>query len=156
MATEIERKFLVDHAVWHQLPKPEGTLYRQGYLSSDARKTIRVRVSAEDAYLTVKGESMGISRTEIECAIPRETAVELLSTFTDAQVEQVRYVIPVAEHHWEVDVFGGANAGLIVAEIELGHEDEAFEKPDWVAEEVSDDARYYNANLSVHPYQNWK
>ncbi|RZL19635.1 MAG: CYTH domain-containing protein [Pedobacter sp.] len=155
MATEIERKFLVDQALWQQLSRPEGKHYRQGYLSTDARKTIRVRISADEAFLTVKGASTGISRTEIECGIPRETAMELLSEFVDAQVEKVRYVIPFAGHHWEVDEFIGDNAGLVVAEIELSHEDETFEKPEWVKEEVSDDERYYNASLAVKPYRNW-
>lgn len=155
MAIEIERKFLVDKDKWAALSKPPGKPIRQGYLSSEPEKTIRIRIKGEEAYLTIKGKTEGFSRTEIECKIPVKEASEMLQHFADAVIDKERYEIPYRKHIWEVDVFHGKNEGLIVAEIELKDEDEVFDKPGWVAEEVTNDLRYYNSNLSLHPFSEW-
>lgn len=156
MATEIERKFLVDRDKWRAVEKPEGTLYRQGYLTSGNHPAIRVRVADKKAYITLKGRNEGISRKEFEYEIPVAEAVEILDNFALSEVEKVRYRIYHQDKLWEVDEFRGANTGLILAEIELQHEKEMFTFPDWITEEVSNDTRYYNSNLSVNPYNSWK
>jgi len=155
MAIEIERKFLVDGDLWASLGKPAGKLFKQGYILSDDKRTVRVRVTDEAAYLTLKGSTTGISRSEYEYTIPIGDGNEILAGLTISAIEKMRYFIPFGNHLWEVDVFSGDNEGLIVAEIELSSEDEAFEKPEWVTNEVSDDHRYSNASLSVSPYKDW-
>ncbi|MES2266296.1 MAG: CYTH domain-containing protein [Bacteroidota bacterium] len=155
MPTEIERKFLVDHTKWDQLKKPDGKLYKQGYILSEEKRTVRIRVTDTAAYITLKGASTGISRSEYEYSIPVDEGIEILQNFAISSIEKIRYNINYLGHLWEVDVFSGVNHGLIVAEIELDSEDEAFEKPDWIGGEVSHDSRYTNASLSVHPYKDW-
>ena len=155
MGVEIERKFLVDHQLWKQVKKPKGTHFRQGYLLDDERRTVRIRVTDKQAYITLKGAAKGISRPEFEYKIPTKDAVELLKAFSAPEVEKIRYRIRYGGKLWEVDEFKGANAGLIVAEIELKEENETFKKPAWVAGEVSDNERYYNSNLSTHPFKKW-
>jgi len=156
MATEIERKFLVDKKKWQIAEKPGGTLYRQGYLTNSAHPTIRVRVAGQNAYITLKGRNEGISRKEFEYQVPVAEAIEMLDNFALSEVDKVRYRIYHEGKLWEVDEFKGSNAGLILAEIELEQEDEAFSLPNWILEEVSGDVRYYNSNLSVKPYNSWK
>ncbi|HEY8928754.1 MAG TPA: CYTH domain-containing protein [Mucilaginibacter sp.] len=153
---EIERKFLVDAEKWQQADKPGGVLYRQGYLMSENNCTIRVRVAGEKAFMTIKGASSGISRAEYEYEIPVADATEMLDNLVASEISKTRYAINFENKLWEVDVFLGDNAGLIVAEIELQSENEAFTKPTWITEEVSGDLRYYNSKLSVDPYKNWK
>ncbi|AMR32180.1 adenylate cyclase [Mucilaginibacter sp. PAMC 26640] len=155
MAVEIERKFLVDMIQWEALNKPAGTVFKQGYIYSDEKRTVRIRVTDKAAYLTLKGSTTGISRSEFEYTIPIEDGNEILSTLTVSAIEKVRYEINYAGKLWEVDVFSGDNQGLIIAEIELESEEENFDKPEWVLAEVSDDSRYSNASLSVTPYQHW-
>ena len=155
MGIEIERKFLVDHEKWNQVAKPAGTYFRQGYLLNENNRTLRVRVADTRAFITIKGGTSGISRKEFEYEIPPADGIELLNNFAISQVEKTRYCIDFAGKLWEIDEFYGDNAGLITAEIELKHEDEAFELPEWVAVEVSMDARYYNSNLSVNPFNTW-
>lgn len=155
MGLEIERKFLVDKGKWDQTPKHSGTFYRQGYISVDPLKTIRVRLGGDKAFFTIKGMNTGMVRSEYEYTIPVADAVQLLNEFGVAELTKTRYLFPYQGHTWEVDEFHGANAGLIVAEIELRSEEEAFARPEWVAEEVTNDARYYNANLCTHPYTAW-
>ncbi|MBD1366436.1 CYTH domain-containing protein [Mucilaginibacter sp. ZT4R22] len=155
MAIEIERKFLVNHAKWNMLVKPAGKLFKQGYILSDDKRTVRIRVTDEAAYLTLKGSTTGISRSEYEYTIPIADGNEILNGLTVSSIEKIRYEIEFAGNTWEVDIFSGDNDGLIVAEIELEHEEQAFEKPDWVAAEVTDDYRYTNASLSVNPYKDW-
>ncbi|MEB0263591.1 MULTISPECIES: CYTH domain-containing protein [unclassified Mucilaginibacter] len=155
MPTEIERKFLIDHAKWEKVIKPNGKLYKQGYILSEEKRTVRIRVTDTVAYITLKGASTGISRSEYEYTIPVIEGNEILQNFATSYIEKIRYDINYAGHLWEVDVFRGVNNGLIVAEIELNSEDEQFEKPDWVGEEVSHDGRYTNASLSVNPYKVW-
>ena len=155
MGVEIERKFLVDGDAWRTLG--QATLLRQGYLSTDAARTVRVRIDGEQAFLTIKGKSVGASRGEWEYPIPVNEAAELLDGLCQQPlVEKVRRRIAIGPHTWEVDEFLGANAGLVVAEIELASEDEAFEKPDWLGREVTGDARYFNSNLIRQPYSQWK
>ena len=155
MPVEIERKFLVDHARWQELPRPAGIMYRQGYLNDTPGKTIRVRLAGDKAYLTIKGPTVKASRSEFEYEIPQEDAKEMMALFTPVQVEKVRYRILFNQKTWEVDVFGGENEGLILAEIELSQADESFELPSWAGLEVTDDARYYNSALALNPYKHW-
>ncbi|MFP5390615.1 MAG: CYTH domain-containing protein [Gammaproteobacteria bacterium] len=154
MGVEIERKFLLKGDGWRQLGQP--VLLRQGYLSSQADRVVRVRIEGEGAMLTIKGRSSGATRGEWEYPIPLADAAELLDGLCEQPlIEKYRRRIEFAGHVWEVDEFLGANAGLAFAEIELGAEDEAFDKPDWIGEEVTHDARYYNSSLIKHPFSSW-
>lgn len=155
MGLEIEKKFLVDQEQWNNLDKPEGAQYRQGYLLTDPHKTIRVRQTPDKGFLTIKGLNVGAARPEYEYEIPHEEAGELLDRFVQAELSKIRYNIVFDKHTWEVDVFSGANEGLIVAEIELEAEDEQFALPGWIGAEVTGQEQYYNANLSMHPFKNW-
>lgn len=155
MGVEIERKFLVEGDAWRTLG--EATLLRQGYLSLEPTRTVRVRIDGERAFLTIKGKSVGASRGEWEYPIPVPDAAELLDTLCQQPlVEKVRHRIASGPHTWEVDEFLGANAGLVVAEIELSSEDEPFAQPDWIGREVTGDPRYFNSRLISHPYSQWK
>ncbi|WP_316734862.1 CYTH domain-containing protein [Pedobacter aquatilis] len=156
MGKEIERKFLINLIEWDKLEKPAGKHLRQGYILTDPNKTIRVRISNDKAWLTIKGISIGATRLEYEYEIPTEEAKELLDNFSEAELEKIRYEIAYKEKLWEIDVFSGNNSGLIVAEIELETEDEIFELPDWVAEEVTQEQKYFNSNLTKYPFKDWK
>ncbi|MBK1830747.1 CYTH domain-containing protein [Verrucomicrobiaceae bacterium R5-34] len=151
MATEIERKFLL-HG---EFPRENGVEMVQGYLCKDIDRTVRIRLEGERAVLTIKGRTSGISRPEYEYEIPADEAQELLGMAVGPLVEKTRYYHRRGGHVWEIDVFKGDNAGLAVAEIELGSEDEPFEKPAWVGNEVSGDSRYANSALSVRPFTQW-
>ncbi|MGL5082134.1 MAG: CYTH domain-containing protein [Microcoleaceae cyanobacterium] len=154
MATEIERKFLVKGDRWRSLT--QGILYRQGYLPTQEQCTVRVRVVGQQAYLTIKGPTVGRSRAEFEYEIPVTDAEELLETLcVQPLIEKKRYKITNAGFIWEVDEFSGENQGLIIAEIELKAENQAFEKPDWIGEEVTHDSRYFNSSLVNYPYRQW-
>jgi adenylate cyclase len=154
MATEIERKFLVNGDEWRSLST--GTLYRQGYLSTKKSCTVRVRLAGEQGYLTIKGLTEGFSRPEYEYAIPAEDAQEMLDNLCDRPlIEKTRYKIEAAGLIWEVDEFAGENQGLIIAEVELTDANQTLELPSWIGKEVSDDPRYYNANLAQHPFNQW-
>ena len=155
MGVEIERKFLVNRRQWEALEKPEGKRYRQGYLYNDAQKTIRVRIAEDAAFLTIKGETMGLSRPEFEYPLPLADAEELLDAFTSTQVIKTRYRIPFEGKIWEVDAFAGENEGLILAELELESEEEVFLLPDWIDREVTGDPRYYNSFLANQPFTTW-
>jgi len=155
MALEIERKFLVDHGKWDVLPKPPGTLYRQGYLNDEPGKTIRVRIAGSHGYLTIKGPVVKTVRNEFEFDIPLSDAEAMLGLFCTNIVEKTRYRILFNQKTWEVDVFSGENEGLVMAEIELSTSSESFEKPAWIAREVTDDPRYYNSQLASNPFKNW-
>jgi adenylate cyclase len=155
MGVEIEKKFLVDHEKWQQIAKPQGKVYKQGYLLSDEKRTVRIRVADDVAYITLKGSTTGISRSEFEYTIPVNEGKEILKEMATSFIEKTRYNINYAGNVWEVDVFEGDNQGLIIAEIELKHENQEFEKPEWVKNEVSDDRRYTNACLSVNSFKNW-
>ena len=154
MACEIERKFLIRKELWQ---KPEqGIPIVQGYLHTAPELTIRLRIADGRGYLTLKGRSSGCSRSEYEYSIPREEAEAMLREFpVSALIRKTRYLCPHAGHVWEVDVFEGDNAGLIVAEIELGSETEPFERPPWLDREVTGDHRYSNSALAANPYRFW-
>lgn len=144
---EIERKYLVNTALWSKFSKPDPKVIKQGYLLANIEKTVRVRIKGDKGFLTIKGATQGISRTEFEYEIPVAEANQLLDQFTDKYIDKLRYEVRIGNHVWEVDEFQGKLAPLIVAEIELQHEDETFELPEWVTQEVSDDPSFYNANL---------
>ena len=155
MAKEIERKFLVVGDDWRKLAK--GTHYRQGYLNSTKERTVRIRTIDDKAFLTVKGPTVGVTRMEFEYEIPHNECVEMLTYLAEQPIiEKVRYKISDNGLIWEVDEFLGVNEGLIVAEVELQSEDQEFIKPDWIAEEVSGDPRYFNSNLVNNPYTTWQ
>lgn len=154
MGVEIERKFLIDKNSLG--PLSNGYQIKQGYIQTIDLTTVRVRIRDEEAFLTLKSKNQGTSRLEFEYPIPLKDANEMLSKFChSARVEKTRYLISHQGHTWEIDVFEGENKGLVVAEIELQSEDETFILPKWVKEEVSNDARYYNANLIEYPYSQW-
>ena len=128
----------------------------QGYIINEKSKVIRVREKGDDYFLTIKGNNIGISRLEYDFPISKEDAKELIFHFCKTTlIEKTRHYIEHKGHTWEVDEFHGKNNGLIVAEIELESEDEKFEIPDWVGEEVTQDDRYYNMNLAIHPVTSW-
>lgn len=154
MGVEIERKFLVRGEEWKALG--EGVLLRQGYLSSQPERIVRVRIEGDRAVMTIKGRSVGASRGEWEYPLPMEDARVFLDQLCERPIiEKHRYRIVHEGMTWEVDEFMGENAGLVVAEIELESEEQAFAKPEWVGEEVTQDARYFNSNLLRHPYSRW-
>ncbi len=150
---EIERKFLVRDDSWRGLGA--GTEYRQGYLQIDETKSVRVRVAREKAFLTIKSGNRGLTRAEFEYPIPVEDAEELLKLCVGSPIEKTRYKIVRGDLVWEVDEFHGANTGLLIAEVELEREDQSVDLPDWVGEEVSQDSRYFNAYLALHPFSTW-
>ena len=156
MHLEIERKFLVDHLKWDALVKPKGKIIRQGYITDDNTKTIRLRVMDQSAFLTIKGRTTGATRSEYEYEIPLNDANKILDTLSQNEVSKTRYEIFYEHKLWEVDVFDGLNEGLIVAEIELASEDEKFLIPDWVTTEVTEDPGYYNSNLAKQPFKTWE
>lgn len=154
MSVEIERKFLVRGSGWKTLG--QGVAIRQGYLSTNPDRVVRVRIEDDKATLTIKGRTNGITRGEWEYAIPLTEADQLLNDLCERPlIEKTRTRILYEGMTWEVDEFFGDNLGLVVAEIELGSEAQAFAKPEWIAEEVTDDARYFNANLLRHPFSAW-
>ena len=152
MGIEIERKFLVSGDAWRN---NSGVPYRQGYLNRDKARTVRVRIAGDTAFLTIKGKSTGATRAEFEYPVPLEDAQALLALCDGPLIEKTRYIVLYAGHRWEVDEFAGDNAGLVVAELELSAEDEAFEHPAWLGTEVTHDARYFNSNLATHPFRVW-
>jgi len=152
---EIERKFLVDPEKWNRQQKPDGVLIHQGYLSHQDGLTIRVRIAADQGFLTIKGETTGISRMEYEYAIPVEDAHVLLERHCKHALVKIRYTLQVHGKKWEVDEFLGYNEGLLMAEIELESESEQFSLPDWIGKEVSGDERYFNSSLSKKPFTQW-
>jgi CYTH domain-containing protein len=153
MATEIERKFLVKSDAWRE--GPPGTEICQGYLARDERRSVRVRLAGDEAFITVKGTGEGIARPEFEYPVRPADAREMLGLCLPSLIEKTRHKRHHAGHLWEVDEFHGENAGLVVAEIELESEDRDFEKPAWVGAEVTDDPRYLNACLAEHPWREW-
>lgn len=154
MGIEIERKFLVGGDGWRQQAASQ-TRFSQGYLSRDPARTVRVRIAGDAAFLTIKGATTGATRAEFEYAVPLADAQQLLAMCDGPVVEKVRHLCPFEGMTWEVDEFLGANAGLVVAEIELDAEGQAFARPAWLGAEVTGDARYVNANLAVRPFTSW-
>jgi adenylate cyclase len=155
MATEIERKFLVNTKLWQ--PLTAGTLYRQGYLSSANDRVVRVRIAGVDGFLTVKGLTTGVSRLEFEYPIPLDDAAMMIDRLCERPlIEKTRHREIFAGRTWEIDVFHGDNDGLIIAEVELVHPEDEVELPAWTGAEVSNDLRYFNNNFAANPYRNWR
>lgn len=154
MGKEIERKFLVTSDAWKAGAK--GKRYRQGYLSTNKERTVRVRIAGDAAFLTIKGLTVGTARAEFEYPIPVGDAAEMLDNLCEKPIiEKTRYKVEHAGLVWEIDEFEGVNKGLIVAEVELGSEDQKIDKPSWVGADVSDDKRYFNSNLIAKPFTTW-
>lgn len=154
MGIEIERKFLVSNDDWR--PGAPGVIYRQGYLLAEGGLTVRVRRAGERGYLTIKGPAEGPARPEFEYEIPAADADAMLDGLVrGGVVDKIRYRRAYAGLLWEVDVFAGENAGLVVAEVELERVDQPVTLPSWAGEEVTDDGRYSNAALSRHPFRSW-
>lgn len=155
MGKEIERKFLVKDTSYKK--GAAGVLCAQGYINEDIHRLVRVRLIGDKGFLTIKGKNRGITRTEFEYEIPCEDAKELLQNFcTTFLVQKIRYTVYVGSTKWEVDEFLAENKGLVLAEVEINHEEEVFEKPDWVGEEVSNDYRYAGSSLAKFPYKKWE
>jgi len=152
MATEIERKFLVIGNSW----KTDcGIQVSQGYLNLDKNRTVRVRLAGATAFLTIKGMTTGATRPEFEYQITAVDAQEMLKLCVGHLIEKTRHKVSYAGMNWEIDEFHGANAGLVVAEIELQSEDQSFAKPAWLGPEVTQDSRYFNSSLAVSPFSHW-
>jgi adenylate cyclase len=155
MAQEIERKFLVS-GEFKSLAVKE-TRITQGYLSSVPQRTVRVRIKGEKGFITIKGigSASGASRYEWEKEIPVSEIEELLKICEPGVIDKTRFLVKAGPHTYEVDEFYGENEGLVVAEIELSSEEEAFEKPEWLGEEVTGDVKYYNSMLMKNPFKKW-
>lgn len=155
MGQEIEHKFLVIGDSWRSQVR-SSTRIVQGYLAHTDTTTVRVRVRGDQAFLTIKGPSSGIARSEFEYPIPVSDAEAMLAEMAQGPVvDKVRHLIDVGGLTWELDVFAGDNAGLVMAEVEVPSADTEITLPDWAGLEVSDDSRYYNVNLAANPYRNW-
>ncbi len=156
MAIEIEHKFLLANDNWRKYVS-HSVEYRQGYLSSQATSSIRVRISNDHAWLNIKTATVGTHRHEYEYEIPMTDANEILMNLCRKPlIEKTRHFVTDDNHLWEIDEFAGDNQGLIVAEIELDETGQSFSKPDWLGLEVTEDLRYYNNNLAIHPYSEWR
>ena len=156
MDLEIERKFLVLNEDFRKLATHKKKI-TQGYLNSSKVRAVRVRIAEDKAFLTVKGESneTGLSRFEWEKEIEMHAAKNLLPLCEPSLLEKIRHYVPVGNHLFEVDEFLGDNKGLLIAEIELSDEEEAFSMPDWIGREVTGDAEYYNVSLVKKPFKDW-
>lgn len=155
MAVEIERKFLVASDAWRALAGSADGL-RQIYIANTDNASVRVRIiDDKEARLTIKSSTMGLSRAEFEYTIPIADASQLMLLGQGTPIEKVRYSVSVNDLVWEVDVFEGANAGLVLAEVEIDHEDQDVEIPDWIGAEVTGDPKYYNSNLTFAPFSTW-
>jgi adenylate cyclase len=155
MGVEIERKFLVISDAWRARVRRSEPM-RQMYLASHEGCSIRVRIAGESASLNIKGRTLGARRLEYAYPLPMEDALSMWSGLGGPGIEKVRHFLEVGGHTWEIDEFGGANEGLVVAEVELSAEDEAFVRPDWVGDEVTGDFRYYNVCLAERPWPGWR
>lgn len=156
MALEVEHKFLLANDDWRPLVE-RSVHYKQGYLSSSPTSSVRVRISDSHAWLNIKSATIGTHRQEFEYEIPLADADSILETLCHKPlVEKMRHFVHYEHHLWEIDEFTGDNAGLIVAEIELSQIGESFAKPAWIGEEVTEDLRYYNNNLTRYPYKDWE
>ncbi len=155
MAIEIERKFLLVNDNWRK-DADDGVHMLQGYMSSNEKSSVRIRIHGDLANINIKSKTLGIERSEFEYPIPLEDAQAMLEQLCDKPfIDKTRYHVAHEGHEWEIDVFSGANEGLIVAEIELPSSDEKFSLPDWAGKEVSNETRYYNICLTENPYKNW-
>lgn len=154
MPLEIERKFLIDHALLERLKA--GVRIVQGYLPTQENCAVRARIKGEKGYLTLKGDNVGLVRPEFEYEIPLAEARQIIDELCfGVTIDKTRYEHEENGHIWEIDVFHGDNEGLVVAELELASESEHVDMPEWIRQEVTEDARYYNAQLVRHPYKAW-
>lgn len=154
MGKEIEKKFLVKREMIKSVTK--GIFLRQGYISIDKKRTVRVRIAENKAYITVKGISTGAVRDEYEYEIPVRDANEILDKICITPIiEKKRVKLEINELTWEIDSFYGDNEGLIIAEVELKDEEQTITKPDWAGKDVTGDPKYFNSNLVKNPYKNW-
>ena len=153
---EIERKFLV---ISNSFLSESTTSYRivQGYLNTDPERTVRIRIKGTKGYITIKGKgnASGTTRFEWEKEIPLSEAQSLLELCEKPIIDKIRYNVPVANHVFEVDVFAANNEGLVIAEVELSHEQQPYTRPDWLGKEVTGEVKYYNSQLSKKPYKEW-
>jgi len=165
MGIEIERKFLLKNDDWKSLVL-KSTAFKQGYLVSGnnsneqnldkSKSSVRVRVEGDSANINIKSMTLSITRQEYEYSIPLNDALKMLDELCEQPlVEKTRHIVKYDNHKWEIDVFSGANEGLVVAEIELNNEAEKFSIPSWIGQEVSEQVKYYNVNLIHNPYSNW-
>lgn len=152
MGVEIERKFLLANTDWKKSVSKSISI-KQGYLNSTPERTVRVRITNDEAYITIKSKAELLSRAEFEYIIPQKEALELLQLCEKPLIEKTRHIVVFESHTWEIDVFDGDNLGLTLAEIELNSESEEFTKPNWIGAEVSDDKRYYNSSLIKLPFK---
>ena len=155
MSIGIERKFQVVSNTWKNHVSGQFQL-KQGYLQSAPERTVRIRTSNKEGFITIKGKTEGITRTEYEYPIPFSEALSLLALSENPPIEKVRYLVSHGSLTWEVDVFEGLNSGLVLAEVELQHENQEIDLPDWIGAEVSSDPKFYNSTLSAHPFSTWK
>lgn len=155
MPIEIERKFLLANNDWREKVTLSHRI-RQGYMGEIDKASVRIRVQDEKANINIKSATLSMRRMEYEYDIPLDEALEMLDQLCkQPQVDKTRFIVEQGKFKWEIDEFYGDNEGLIVAEIELSDENEVFEKPSWVGEEVTEDPRYYNVNLIKHPFNKW-
>lgn len=155
MGKEIERKYLVNLAAWK--PRDAGIHFKQGYLNAQKERVVRVRIEGNQAKLTIKGVTTGVTRSEFEYRIPVDDATILLDNLCEQPlIDKHRHKEVHNGKTWEIDVFHGLNQGLVVAEIELQSEDEKIELPTWAVKEVSSDPRYFNSNLLKKPFSTWE
>jgi len=155
MPIEIERKFLLANEHWRD-DVTKSFRIRQGYMGEIDKASVRIRVQGDKANINIKSATLSMRRMEYEYAIPLDEAEEMLDQLCkQPQVDKTRYIVERGKHKWEIDEFYGDNEGLVVAEIELSDEAETFDKPEWIGEEVTEDARYYNVNLIAVPFKDW-
>jgi adenylate cyclase len=154
MAQEIERKYLLKNNSWKSEISSKNKIM-QGYLNSNPERTVRIRITNNVGFLTIKSKNKGSSRKEFEYKIPLKEAEELILLCEQPIIKKMRHLVVKENHTWEIDVFEGENKGLIVAEIELSEENEKFEIPVWIGKEVTEDTRYYNSQLIENPFFNW-
>ena len=155
MTVEIERRFLIENDKWHQYAD-EPLLLKQAYLSVEKEHTVRVRIVGQRAWLTLKGYISELSRSEFEYEIPLADAEKMMETMCPFKMEKWRYLVRWGGSLFEIDVFLGDNAPLVVAEIELPDENADFDRPDWLGREITSDGMFTNAYLSKHPFSTWK
>jgi len=154
MGLEIEKKFLIKNDNWKQFVSEEKEI-TQGYLNANPNRTVRVRITGKQGFLTIKSKSKGSVRSEFEYEIPIEDATELIELCEKPILSKTRFIVKFENHKWEIDVFEKENKGLVVAEIELSKEDEFFLTPDWIGKEVTEETKYYNLQLIENPYSEW-
>ncbi|MCB0705811.1 MAG: CYTH domain-containing protein [Saprospiraceae bacterium] len=154
MGIEIERKFLLANSDWKK-QAGQGIEIKQGYIDPLSENTVRIRIKGNRGYLTIKGKTINTTRQEFEYEIPLQDAIELLHLCHQPIIEKVRHEVLHQGATWEIDEFKGANMGLVIAEIELDHEDKSIELPSWIGKEVSSEVKYYNSNLIYSPFSAW-